>query len=397
MTGADVQMGMAADLATVQDALLEVTDALYLSSLRSQNRKPNPAGTFDAAEPVAVLSDPPDFRAPTEDKEKKPANPNFLVRPTAGDVPPATALPSQADLFAEASSAMRNTAQEEAPPARTVPASRLRVPSGRALSNPLGVARALRPILKRVPSRTQRVLDIEATVERAARDGLLERTRKSVRPPEMRPLPVRWLAVDLLVDRARTMAPWRETIEEFFQLLTASNGFRAIRRWDLFTEDNGKERPVLQRRLSAYQKAGAQPEWQGPERAAKALKGAEPAGMGNRVVLVLTDCMGQGWHDGSCWEFLAACGIFASTSLVQVLPENLWSRTAMLPVEGRVRSEAAGAFNHRLSAPTASTSRFCAPGLPQYSRRRTSSGMKPRWLQNYSRRPRSRRRFLFRY
>jgi hypothetical protein len=85
---------------------------------------------------------------------------------------------------------------------------------------------------RRVPSHTQSVLDEVATVQRIAEEKLWI--------PVMRPAPERWFELALVIDEAASMMLWKQTIQEFRQLLEQHGAFRDVRTWGLSTDLRGK-------------------------------------------------------------------------------------------------------------------------------------------------------------
>lgn len=98
----------------------------------------------------------------------------------------------------------------------------------RALRSPRALGRAMRPLRRTVDSRTELVLDEQATVDRMAETGLPE--------PVLRPLPERWLSAALVIDDGPSMVLWRQLADEVKTLLQAQGIFRDIR---TYTMDSG--------------------------------------------------------------------------------------------------------------------------------------------------------------
>ena len=206
-------------------------------------------------------------------------------------------------------------------------ARRVRAPAGKVLSEPLKIARALRPLMRRSPSRARFMLDVEATVEHAAALRLAGvQTWLPIQQPEREP----WLSVDLIMDDNATMAPWRETLDEFWRLLEGSGGFRSVRRWGWDTCSAG-------RLNSLYSLESEQRQY------------VRPPIFGARVVLAISDCLGPAWHDGTAFAGLADWGYADNIALLQLLPQHLWNRTALGNAHNVwVRSATPGAANRLL-------------------------------------------------
>ena len=204
----------------------------------------------------------------------------------------------------------------------------LRAPTGAALPGSLALARALRPLRRRVPSRTRRVLDVAETVRRVAEEG--------VWLPALRPARDRWLDLALVVDAGASMGPWRSTATELLKLLSCIGAFRTVRVWNLETDASP---PRL--RAGLVHRSGA------PERDPREL--VDPAG--RSLVLVVTDCVAGTWYDGGAAQVLETWARSGPVGLLLVLPEHLWPRTALgIAAAVRLKAPYAAASNARLDA-----------------------------------------------
>jgi hypothetical protein len=184
----------------------------------------------------------------------------------------------------------------------------IKVAAAQALRNPLAIARSLRPLKRRVPSRTQSVLDEVATVQRIAEEKLWI--------PVMRPAPERWFEVALVIDEAASMMLWKQTIKEFRQLLEQHGAFRDVRTWGLSTDFRGKVR--LRARTASV---GHQRRFHSPREL------IDPNG--RRLLLVISDCVSPAWRSGAVTKELAPLACSSPMAIMQVLPEWLWERSAL--------------------------------------------------------------------
>ncbi|MFJ6082458.1 SAV_2336 N-terminal domain-related protein [Streptomyces sp. NPDC092369] len=173
-------------------------------------------------------------------------------------------------------------------------------PAPPMLHHPLALQRAIRPLKRKVPARRARVLDEHATADRIARLG----ARPEAWLPVLRPAPDRWLRLNLVHDTGPTMPVWRPLVRELHTALAQSGIFRAV-----------ALHPV------------------GPDGRARQVP--DPAD-GRTVTLVVSDCMGPQWRPGpagDCWyRTLHHWAARMPVSVLQPLPEHLWSTTA-LPAE----------------------------------------------------------------
>ncbi len=96
-----------------------------------------------------------------------------------------------------------------------------------AISQPLPLSRALRPLRTTVPSLTRERLDETATAQRIAETGVFETV--------MVPAQERRHDLALVVDVGPSMVVWRQTVDELRLLLQQLGAFRDMRTWYLDT------------------------------------------------------------------------------------------------------------------------------------------------------------------
>jgi hypothetical protein len=221
------------------------------------------------------------------------------------------------------------------PPSRSSathrPATAARTPTVPALPNTLDLARALRPLRRKVPSRSEEVLEEEQTAQASAQ------ARSWV--PVYLPAPDRWLELALVIDEASSMGVWRPTIAELRTLLGRLGAFRDVRAWHV-DSDSGPGQLVL-RGDSAGSPAAA--------RSHREL--IDPAG--RRAILVVSDCIGRAWRNGSLLRWLDLWGRTSPVAIVQPLPQRLWRRCSSLNfVRVRFDADRPGLPNVDLSVTT---------------------------------------------
>ena len=183
-----------------------------------------------------------------------------------------------------------------------------RSPAASALPGSLDIARALRPLMRRVPSRTNFMLDELGTANCVAE------SQRSIWSPVLKAAPMRWLEIALVVDIGESMAPWWQTIDELRLLLEHHGAFRDVRIWRLATN--------VADQLYLY--AGMSTDTQ-QERNPREL--IDPTGQ--RLILVVTDCVSPAWHSGKAQQMLNLWGQSNIVTMVQVFPKRLWTRTAL--------------------------------------------------------------------
>jgi len=183
-----------------------------------------------------------------------------------------------------------------------------RSPGTPALPGELSVARSFRPLMRRVPSRTQVVLDEEATVRRIADEGNWI--------PAYRPARSRWLDVVLLVDEWSSMVIWRQTIAELQRLLERQGAFRNVQVWG-FSVD-GESDPVL------HVGTGSE----ASENMARS-PGELNDPCGRRLILMVSDCVSPAWYDGRVARMMTNWTDHTMVAVLQMLPYRLWGRTGL--------------------------------------------------------------------
>lgn len=179
-------------------------------------------------------------------------------------------------------------------------------PESPALPGRLDLARALRPLMIRVISNRYHELDEPATIQRIADADLWV--------PLLKPGRERWFELALVVDGAPSVLIWRRVITELHELLAHHGAFRDVRLWTLRMNDSV---PALQ--------TGLIPSLTTRTHNFDAL--LDPRG--RRIVLIVTDAVAQYWRDGTLYATLRKLAAQTLLTVVQLLPEQLWSRTAL--------------------------------------------------------------------
>ncbi|MEU5216807.1 FxSxx-COOH system tetratricopeptide repeat protein [Streptomyces sp. NPDC020807] len=191
------------------------------------------------------------------------------------------------------------------------------------LQSPRNLSRALRPLNRRLPGGARRrVLDEEATAVRAVETGHWDPVL--TRPPD------RWFEVALVVERSVSMTVWQPVARAFAELLRMQGAFADVRLWTLDTRD-GKH-AVLRSADRGLRHSPA--ELFHPD--------------GRRIVLLMSDCVGDAWACGAVPRLLHTWGRRAPVAVLQPLPTHLWDLCEGVPRELRVRASAPGLPNARL-------------------------------------------------
>jgi hypothetical protein len=193
------------------------------------------------------------------------------------------------------------------------------IPEPIALDDRLNLLRALRPLRHRFPVHSRSIVDEDATARQIADDPAL----LSVWPPVLRPATERWFEATLVIDDSDSMQIWSSVAEEVAQLLAHSGIFRGVTKAWLRTDPAGRAELVH---------SGGAP--------------ADPIdSTGRRLILVLSDCVGRFWHDGSAGSLLHRWAGHGPVAILQPLPERMWAYTAAPTLAGRLRAPRVGASN----------------------------------------------------
>lgn len=199
-------------------------------------------------------------------------------------------------------------------------------PTASALPGALDIARALRPLKRRVPSKVHYEVDEQATARRMA--------EQAPEPIVLRPLRTRWLNLTLLVDEGPSMAIWQQTARELQTLLEGHGAFRRVQRRGFIAVGAGEPR--------LFARSG-----RGAVRAVGAKELVDPTG--RQLLLIVSDCVSAAWHDGRMGALIGEWARYGPVGLLQTLPARLWHRTALgtaMPV--RLRAPCPAAANCQL-------------------------------------------------
>jgi hypothetical protein len=177
---------------------------------------------------------------------------------------------------------------------------------GIALPDQLRLVRALRPLKRMVRSRRdeQVTLDAEATAEWAMETGTWW--------PITRGTHERWLDLTLVLDGGQSMGLWEPQVAAFRALIEQLGAFRTIQVRRLDTAAPGE--PVLR----------------GASASASARDPAEVLdSSGRRVLLLLTDGVGEAWRNNALLPVLASWGQRMPVGVLHLLPQHMWARCGM--------------------------------------------------------------------
>lgn len=219
-----------------------------------------------------------------------------------------------------------------------------RAPTAEALPNKLELARSLRPLRRKVLSQTAKILNEEATAIEIAQ--AIQITQENLWTPVLQPAPERWLELAIVIEKNESFPIWQETIREFQQLIERHGTFRNVRSWHLQADRTGKLQLFAGERTTSEQRPRSFKELLDPS--------------GRRLILVVSDCVSSAWRShplkqtksGQPCHIKSVLDLWAKynpVTLLQLLPQNFWSRSALgAGIFVSLRSPAPGVPNSEL-------------------------------------------------
>ena len=194
----------------------------------------------------------------------------------------------------------------------------LQVQSAPALPNARAMGRSLRSLMRQAPSRTQYVLDELATVDRIAQEDIWI--------PVLQPAPERWFELELVIESSPFSFVWESTLVEFQHLLERQGAFRNVRIWTVAESEAGDIQLVPKTMARNPAQPSAIPTAAGNiSRSPRELIDAS----GRALVLYVSDCRSHLWQSGKIHDWLKMWSQHEPTTVIQLLPERLWSQTAL--------------------------------------------------------------------
>ena len=186
---------------------------------------------------------------------------------------------------------------------------RLRIPPSETdqapLPSTLDLARALRPLRLGL-----RIATSSRWEEQETAAALAERLPWPPATPPVHQLP---FDLTLVVDAGLSMEFWRPTVQRFSATLGNSGIFRDVRSWQLDTEVPRGTKPTLRTQGGSQHRHPS--ELIAPGR--------------RQIILVLSDCVGPAWRDGSVSSVLRLWARQQPVAVVQMLPQRLWRWCAL--------------------------------------------------------------------
>jgi len=243
---------------------------------------------------------------PASDSEPTPAEPP-IVDSTVSSTPSSTTVPE---------SSLPTIPSRNQPAARVYAKTTSRhdsleiaLPDVAAIPHPLKLARAFRPLMQRISSRETTILDEVATVDSTAElNGIVS--------PILKPFQALRFDLELVIAQSDSMIFWRQTTQELEQLCKHYGIFRHVRTWGMVTDEQGEIRLHKGIGKNALSHRFYRPQML-----------IDPSG--HRLILVVSDCVGERWRNGKAVSILETWGKQNSVAIVQMLPSRMWWRTGL--------------------------------------------------------------------
>ncbi|NES86289.1 MAG: formylglycine-generating enzyme family protein, partial [Moorea sp. SIO2B7] len=234
----------------------------------------------------------------SQEQSQQPRNQTPNIQPDTKKSPPKAKKPG-ADVYLPFSKPNKTKESREAIP--------IKVPAAVALRNSLALGRALRPLMRNVPSATETILDEEATVYQIA--------ESKIWLPVLKPASERCLELALVVEKTSSTAVWKQTIIELQHLVKHHGAFRDVRTWELRITET-KVNLFPQTSTGRYDSTPHPPQVLiDPKK--------------QRLILLVSDCISVAWRRQLIQPVLELWGRNGLLTILQLLPERLWERTAL--------------------------------------------------------------------
>ncbi len=271
----------------------DVADVLYLAAyvdrlLASAEKQPQPQEPQPSAPSDSQAKRP---EPPTESDSSVSASEDQAASPNV-DV----SAPAPGSEQAEQSLRHRDLAFSAS---ATAP---LQVPEPIAVPDTRELAKALRPLNRRVRKGLATELDPDASAEATARNA--GRLIIVKRPAERR-----WISLHVVFDSGRSMDFWKAAHRTLIRMFARQGAFHRLRFWTM--SPHGAE---------VYPLADGN----GSRSSGHLVPLTE-----DEIILVVSDTLGPHWRDGTALIRLREWGLSHPCALLHLFPSTMWKRTAL--------------------------------------------------------------------
>ena len=317
-------------------AVLNAADALIQSLAEAQDfTSIEIAETLWLAMQIEVQSHksvtPVEPATPRESKEltepDPPKEPKELTEPDPSKEPKE---PTEPDPSKEPKEPAKANIAAPMPQAGVLPPKALPIwlADPEMLTDSLAIIRALRPLLQKIDVGFGKHLDEPATVDFVARTQLLL--------PILEAEQESWFDLVLVVDRGSSMHIWQRLVKDVVRILRRYGAFRDVRAFDLVINSEAK---TANDKVLLVSKPGR------PGHLPSELIDQQ----GRRIVIILSDCAGEYWWNGTLLPALYDWGNVMPVAIWQMLPPATWERTALGEGAGiAIRNSVPGGANQQV-------------------------------------------------
>lgn len=181
-----------------------------------------------------------------------------------------------------------------------------KVPATKTLPKQLEIARALKPLLQKKDSKTEYIIDEEATARRIKEENIWF--------PVLRPKLIPRYNLELIIDISESIEIWQKTIAEFELLLKRHGAFGNVQSWLINTDKKNlplskKVSGLKQTTLRSYKELGS--------------IGSE------HLILIISDCVSSGWYGKDITQQINFWSKTNCVAILQVFPKTLWRHTSL--------------------------------------------------------------------
>ncbi|MCZ8224735.1 MAG: formylglycine-generating enzyme family protein [Microcystis sp. LE19-84.1B] len=194
--------------------------------------------------------------------------------------------------------------------ADTLPIS---LPSAKFWRETLKLGRAVRPLIQKIDSATQRQINLNSTVQKSAEYSIGKKDGSLALIPVYQAQKVRSLEVVLLIEEWASMVFWKEMAGEIRDWLEQIGAFRDVKLYRIGWDE---DRQNLAIRTYSNDTCSIHP---------KDL--IHPRG--ERLILFYSDCTSPDWYQGRYNQALQDWGKHQIVTLLSPFPEAMWERTAL--------------------------------------------------------------------
>lgn len=216
--------------------------------------------------------------------------------------------------------------------------------SAPAIPNSLDIARAFRPLKRRVKAQNREIIDVQSTSEATAEVWINQLALKNIpRTPVIKyqKAPARRIDLSVIYDSNPSMVVWEQVAIEFSRLMNHHGAFGSISNWSF---DASEKDAKLYRGFtpwyyplsirSPYKDNPTSPEENNTSVDKPSIQVTSHYKTlitpGHRhLIVIISDCIGACWHNGAIGAWIRAWSRYHPTIIIQMLPYRQWHLTAL--------------------------------------------------------------------